>query len=123
MNIKILLTGLTLALVPIAAAAHGPKTGPLGGPQADAGNYHVELVPKGTALEVHLRDQSDKPVSTQGFRGTAIFVSGGKTERIPLTPEGDNRLKGTATVSIPAEPKGAVQIVPPQGATVQAKFD
>jgi hypothetical protein len=74
-------------------------------------------------LRVYLRDHSEKPVSTQGFKGTAIFAVGGKTERITLTPEGENELKGTAAVTLPAAPKGVVQIVPPTGSTVQAKFN
>ena len=123
MTIKILLAALMLALLPPAAQAHGPKVGHNGGPQADAGTYHVEVVAKGTELQVYLRDHFDKPVNTQGFKGTAIFAIGGKTERITLTPEGENQLKGTATVTLPATPKGAVQIVPPAGATVQAKFN
>lgn len=103
--------------------AHAPKMGEHGGPQADAGSFHVELVPQGTELQVYLRDHSDKPVSTQGFRGAAIFVIDGKPERITLTPVGGNQLKGASSVNIPSEPKGAVQITTPTGSTVQAKFN
>ena len=94
-----------------------------GGPQADAGSFHVEIVPKGALLEVYLRDHSDKAVSTEGFRGAAILVIDGKPERITLTPAGGNQLKGASSVNIPSEPKGAVQITTPTGSTVQAKFN
>lgn len=104
------------------AAAHAPKIGANGGPQADAGSFHVEVVAKGTALKVFLRDHSDKAVLTEGYKGTAIFVVDGKPQRIPLAPAGDNALTGTASVAVPAEPKGAVQITTPTGSTVQAKF-
>jgi hypothetical protein len=111
-----------LALVPIGAFAHGPKIGQNGGPQEDAGSFHVEIVPKGTVLQVYLKDHSDKTVTSSGFKGTAIFVINGKAERISLTPAGENQLKGTSSVDLPAEPKGAVQITTPTGSTVQAKF-
>jgi hypothetical protein len=111
-----------LALVPVGATAHGPKVGQNGSPQEDAGSFHVEIVPKGTVLQVYLKDHSDKAVSTNGFKGTAIFVINGKAERITLTPAGENQLKGTSSVDLPAEPKGAVQITTAAGSTVQAKF-
>jgi hypothetical protein len=112
-----------LAIAPLGASAHGPKVGQNGGPQEDAGSFHVEIVPQGTVLQVYLKDHSDKAVSTQGFKGTAIFVINGKAERIPLIPAGDNQLKGTSSVGLPAQPKGAVQITTPSGSTVQAKFN
>lgn len=105
------------------ASAHAPKVGANGGAQADAGSFHVEIVPQGATLLVFLRDHSDKAVVTNGFKGTAIFVIDGKPQRIPLTPAGDNKLTGTSTTSIPSEPKGAIQITTPSGSTVQAKFN
>jgi hypothetical protein len=83
----------------------------------------VEIVPKGTVLQVYLKDHSDKPVSITGFKGTAIFVINGKAVRITLTPAGENQLTGTSSVDLPADPKGAVQITTPTGSTVQAKFN
>jgi hypothetical protein len=105
------------------ASAHAPKVGANGGAQADAGSFHVEVVPQGTTLQVFLRDHSDKAVRTEGYKGTAIFVIDGKPQRIPLAPAGENKLTGTSAVSIPSEPKGAVQITTPSGSTVQAKFN
>ena len=75
------------------ALAHAPKMGANGGPQADAGSYHVEILPSGTTLRVFLRDHGDKGVSTAGFKGTAIFVVNGKPQRITLTPTRDARPK------------------------------
>jgi hypothetical protein len=105
------------------AGAHGPKVGANGGPQADAGSFHVEVVAKGTSLRVLLRDHNDKAVLTDGYKGTAIFVVDGKPQRIPLAPAGDNALTGTSTITVPGKPKGAVQITTPTGSTLQAKFD
>jgi hypothetical protein len=111
-----------LFLVSPGASAHGPKVGQNGGPQEDAGSFHLEIVPNGTMLQVYLKDHSGKPVSTNGFKGAAIFVINGKAERITLMPAGENQFRGTSSIDLPAEPKGAVQITTPTGSTVQAKF-
>ena len=118
------IAAVTLFIVTTSiASAHAPKVGAHGGAQADAGSFHVEVVPQGMTLQVFLRDHSDKDVLTDGYKGTAIFVIDGNPQRIPLTSAGENKLTGTSTVSIPSEPKGAVQITTPSGSTVQAKFN
>ena len=122
MHIKTVLLISALLAAPSSGSAHGPKAGANGGPQADAGDFHVEIVPQGTMLQVYLRDQSDKAVKTDGYKGTAIFVVDGKPQRIPLVPAGENRLSGTSSLKLPAQPKGAVQITTPTGSTMQAKF-
>jgi hypothetical protein len=122
MTRKTLLAALTAAAIATTAYAHGPKVGRNGGAQTDAGDYHVEVVPKGKALTVFVRDQEDKAVGTTGFKGTAILVVNGKSQRISLTPAGENTLAGEAAVELPGQPKGAVQITTSAGSTVQAKF-
>jgi hypothetical protein len=122
MHLKTIVTMAALLAAPSIVLAHGPKTGANGGIQADAGSFHVEVVLKGTNLEVFLRDHSDKAVTTDGFKGTAIFIIDGKAQRISLTPAGENRLSGSSSVNLPASPKGAVQITTPAGSTMQAKF-
>lgn len=123
MTFKSLALAAVLAAAPLTAWAHAPKVGHNGGPQADAGAFHLEILPQGTALAVYLRDHADKEVRTEGYKGTAIFVVDGKAERINLAPDGGNRLKGTSTVPLPPEPKGAVQVTTPTGSTVQGKFN
>jgi hypothetical protein len=123
MSVKNLAAVALFVATTTLAGAHAPKVGANGGPQADAGSFHVEVVAKGTSLRVFLRDHSDKPVLTEGYKGTAVFVVDGKPQRIPLTPAGDNALTGTAPVTIPGEPKGAVQITTSTGSTAQAKFN
>lgn len=123
MPLKNLIAAVAVLATTGAAFAHGPEVGPNGGQQADAGDYHVEVVTKGTTLDVFLRDHdSDKAVMTQGFKGTAIFVVGGKSQRIPLAPAGQNKLTGASGVPLPNQVKGAIQITTPKGSTVQAKF-
>jgi hypothetical protein len=122
MRLKLLTIASAILASSFVASAHSPKPGGSGPLIADAGNYHVEVAASGTALVILLRDQADKPVSSEGHKGTAVFVIDGKAQRIPLAPAGDNKLTGTAPAAMPARPKGAVQITKPDGATVQAKF-
>ena len=123
MKLTVLAVAAALTTVAFAALAHAPKIGVHGGPQVDAGSFHVEIVAQGTVLQIYLRDHSDKAVSTQGWKGIAIFTIDGTAQRITLTPAGDNELKGTASVDLPEDPKGAVRITTSAGSTVQAKFD
>jgi hypothetical protein len=114
---------LAALLIATSALAHGPNKGVNGGPQVDAGDYHVEIVAENTMLSVYLSDRDDKPVDTKGHRATGIFVIQGKSQRIELQPESANKLVGKSSVPLPATPTGAVQITLPTGKTVQAKFE
>ena len=114
---------VAVLLIAGAAFAHGPAKGPNGGPQVDAGDYHVEMVAKDTSLAIYLNNDKDQPVEAKGLKATAIFVVGGKPQRIELKPESANKLTGTSAVPLPANLKGAVQITLPSGKTVQAKFE
>ena len=78
MKMKILAAAAALVMALFPADAHAPKIGIHGGPQVDAGSFHVEIVPQGTALQVYFRDHSDKVVSTQGWKRIAIFTITGK---------------------------------------------
>jgi len=122
MKLRAFWIAAALFAVPSVLWAHAPKIGANGGAQADAGSFHIEVVSKGIVLHVFLRDHSDKDVKSDGFKGTAIFLIEGKPHRIQLTPAGENRLTGTASVDLPVEPKGAVLITTPSGSTAQAKF-
>ena len=120
---KPILTLLAALVIATTAFAHGPNKGPNGGRQVDAGDYHVEMVAKDTALTVFLHDDKDKPIDAKGYKATGIFVVGGKPQRIELNPDSANKLIGTSSVPLPATLKGAVQITLPTGKTVQAKFE
>jgi len=112
-----------LAPLPLAAQGHSHEKGRNGGQVTDAGSYHVEAVAKGNTLTVYLNDHdTDKPIATAGFKGLAILVVGGKTQRVTLAPTGQNALTGRADAALPASIKGAVQITNARNSTVQAKF-
>jgi hypothetical protein len=116
------LVGMIAALLFVMPVHAHETKGAHGGAIVDAGNHHLELVAKGQAIEVYVTDAADKPVSIEGFKGTAILIAGGKPQRIVLTPATGNKMTGNASVSLPAAPKGAVQIQMPTGTSIQGKF-
>ncbi len=113
------------AILALPGWAHDPRPGPNGGLKVDAGaKHHAELVANGTQqVTVFLYDQDDKPVAAAGYRGAAILVVEGRTQRFPLQAGEFNRLVGSAPVAVPKGVKGAVQITSPDGATAQAVSD
>jgi hypothetical protein len=94
-----------------------------GGRVVDASDFHVELVIKGDAIDIYVSDHDEKPLSVAGYKGVAIFVLAGKSQRVPLEPVEDKRLSGKASAALPAKFKGAIQITPPGKKAFTAKFD
>jgi hypothetical protein len=120
MNAKFLFAAALLSWS-ACASAHDHK-GTNGGWVTDAGSYHVELVSKSDKLELFVSDENQKSIPATGFKAIAILVVDGKSQRILLEPAGSALLSGTASVALPAQPKGVVQLTGPDGKTAQAKF-
>lgn len=118
MRFMIFAAALMIAGVAQAHEAIGPN----GGRLVDAGNLHVELVPKGKSVDVFVTDANEKPLLVEGYKGTAVLVVDGKPQRIQLAPGGENRLTGAAMIDVPAKAKGAVQLQLPTGGSVQGRF-
>jgi hypothetical protein len=120
---RLSLLAVAILLAAGTAVAHGPDRGKHGGPQVDAGDYHVEMVAKDTTLSIYVNNDKDQPVDAKGFKATGLFVVSGKAQRIELKHESENKLSGTSPVALPTKLKGAVQIMMPGGKTLQAKFE
>lgn len=120
--IKITLTLAGVLLVASPVLAH-ETAGKNGGRTTDAGKYHVELVAKDKTVDVYVLDGSEQPVPAAGFKGTATLIADGKPARVTLVPADGNKLTGTAEVSLPATPKGAVQLTAPDGVSTSGKFN
>jgi hypothetical protein len=121
---KLTMFAASIALmVAMPAIAHAPK--PMhGGRIVPAGSFHVELVAQDNAVSIHLVDHDDKAVTMKGYKGVAILTVGCKSERVVLEPSEDAKLMaGKAAVALPKQPKGVVQITPPNGKVVSARFD
>jgi hypothetical protein len=118
-------TALALAFTLLASTgfAHEPRKGPNGGDLVDAGAYHVEIVGKGSAVEVFVSDSLDRPLSATGFKALAIIVIDGKTQRVSLTPANDGKmLSGVAPAPIKAI-KGAIQLTDKDGKTTTGRVN
>jgi hypothetical protein len=114
---------LPLALFAAPAVAHEPRKGPNGGALVDAGNYHIEVIGNGTAIEILVSDATDKPLLANGFKALAIVVIDGKTHRVSLEPSADGKkLVGTAPAPI-SPVKGAVQLTDKDGKTTTGRIN
>lgn len=115
------------ALLMILLSAEGGSASDIqaqhGGRAVDAGQHHVEMVTNAGVVDVYLADHDNKAVSSAGYRGLAILVVDGKSQRIVLEPAGGSRLSGKASGDLPTAPKGVVQITLPNGKTAQARFN
>jgi hypothetical protein len=114
--------GLFAAVLATTSAFGHEAKGPNGGRIVDAGDYHVELVAKGSNVEVYVTDASDKPVATDNFKGLAILTVGGKSQRIELASAGTNKLQGPAAGPVAGNPKGVVQLMLPDGKKAQGQY-
>ena len=84
MYAKFLLIGALLTSTG-SAWAHDAKA-KNGGRITEAGAYHVEMVVKSDIVDVFISDESEKPVAASGFKGTAILMASGKSQRVVLAP-------------------------------------
>lgn len=125
MTKRMMIASLAASIVLAAAfavSAHNPQPRE-GGRIAMAGDHHVELVTRGATVDAYLLGHDDKPIPAAGHKGLALLDVGGKTERIVLAPADGNRLSGTATMPVPANAKGVVQITSPKGKVASARFN
>jgi hypothetical protein len=114
---------LLAVLMAIQSAGAHDNPGPHGGQIAHFGTLHAELVANNNHLELYVTGADNKPIPVAGYKAVAILIADGKAERVILEPAEANRLTGTANLTLPSKPKGAVRLVAPDGQTHQAKFD
>lgn len=106
----------------MAQHKHHSAKGPNGGPIQDVAGVHGELIVAGNSVIINLFDESNKPVSSRGFSGSALVVSGADRETVTLTPAGDSMLRGEAKKAIAAGASTTVVIRNAAGKSGQAKF-
>lgn len=111
MKYALILAAALLAAAPALAQqhSHGTQKGPHGGVVQDIADVHAELVRSGSTVTVNILDESNKPVSSKGFSGSALIVTGSERETVTLAPSGDSALKGEAKK--PIAPNAAITIV------------
>ncbi len=124
MKLSSLLIAAALSTTPAMAFAHGPSVGPHGGPVADAGSYHAELVLQGNDIVLYVTDGSDKPVDVTGAKAEATILANKQTQKVTLEPAGANTLKGPANLSATHDGvKVVTALTMPGQKPVQARFD
>jgi hypothetical protein len=123
--LALLVSLFSCSVVSAQQTSHKKNVTPIahhGGQAVEAGDYHLEWVSKGDFVEVYLTDHDNKAIGSTGHKGIAIILVDGKTQRIPLAPDGQNRLSGKASNSLPTSVKGVVQVTQPNGKTAQGKL-
>lgn len=116
------LFALIVATAPaVAQHSHGNK-GANGGPMEDVAGVHAELVTSGDGITFHITNEGGKPVSTKGFTGSVLLVSGGGRETITLAPSGESALTGQAKAAIAAGAQITLQLKTDAGKSGQARF-
>jgi len=123
-KLSTLLLAATLAAIPAAAFADGPKIGPNGGARTDAGPYHAELVLKGDDVVLYVTDAADKPVDVTGAKAEATILANRQTQKVALAPAGANALKGQANLGGAHDSvKVVTALTMPGQKPVQARFE
>lgn len=118
---KILLVASALLFADPALAQHVHHKGPNGGPMEDVVGVEVEMVAKGKTITLNVFDEGKKPVSTTGFSGAALLISGSDRETITLVAEG-HALKAEAKKEITPGSTVSVTLKNAEGKSGQAKF-
>lgn len=109
---------------------HAEALKPNHGGQAQAvGGVVLELVVAKNSKEasdnpvlVFITDGHGKKLSSAGATGTATLLSGKDKTVVTLTPDGDNRMKGTGKYASNPTMKAIVAVTRPGSATEQARF-
>ncbi len=121
MRLILLLIAALLSAVPASAEEY--EKGPNGGQMLDVAGIDAELLTSGNTVTINVFEAfKAKPVSTNGYTGAVLIVSGGSREPLTLTPSGENSLKGAAKNPIPAGATITLTIKTAEGKSGQAKF-
>ena len=100
-----------------------------GGQMRMAGALHFELVvakdnkaAKESAITIYVTDHDDAKMPTAGAKGTVTLLSGKDKSTVTLTPDGDNRLKGSGKYASTPDLKAIVSISLAGKPAEQARF-
>jgi len=104
----------------VAQHAHGSK-GPNGGILEDVAGVHAELVTSGNTITINILDESNKPLSTQGYTGSVLVVAGSDRETVKLEPAG-TALKGEAKKAPAANAQITLMLKTAAGKSGQARY-
>jgi hypothetical protein len=111
-------------LISTSAEAHAPPMGKHGGPQVNAGPYHVEAVIDGRLITVYITDHGGAPPrQADGISATARMTPlNGSASDMPLRAQAAGVLSGEAEKRLVVPPLGTIEIRTPFNTTVRATF-
>ncbi len=100
-----------------------------GGQMRMAGALHFELVvakdnkaAKESPITIYVTDHADAKMPTAGAKGTVTLLSGKDKSTVTLTPDGDNRLKGSGKYASTPDLKAIVSVTLAGKPAEQARF-
>ncbi len=103
---KTLLSIALLGASTLPALADHPPAAEQGGRLAEAHGHRMELVTRGAALEVLLKNEHNQPMAAAGYSGKAVVMAPGGKAEVALSPDG-TKLTG----SLPAGTELAATIL------------
>jgi hypothetical protein len=81
------------------------------------------LLVSGNTLTFNIfADDENKPISTKGYTGAVLIVSGANRETVTLAPSGDSSLKGDGKNPIASGAAITLTLKTAAGKTGQARF-
>ena len=102
---------------------------PNGGQMRMAGAYHLELVvakdskeAKSNPVMVYVTDHGGAKVQTAGAKGSVTILAGKSKATVELTPDGDNRMKGSGVYASATDMKAVVSVTLAGKTAEQARF-
>ena len=101
---------------------HANTKGPNGGKLQDVAGIHAELVVNDRTVTIYAFGEDSKPLSTKGYTGSVLIVSGGNRETVQLTPTGETALKGEAKSRLAPDAAITLVIKTDAGKSGQVKF-
>lgn len=120
---KFVLLFMAALIFAAPAFAEEYEKGPNGGLMLDVAGIDAELMTSGNTVTFNIFvPNTPKPVSTNGFTGAALIVSGSRRETLPLAPQGENLLKGEAKTPIAVGATITLTIKTAEGKSGQVKF-
>ncbi len=119
-SLALLLT-LTTLYSALAAGEHHHE-GKHGGMMGDTnGHHHVELIAEGQSMTLYVLHDDGELESIAKAKATATVLSGGKTEKIDLIPDGD-AMKGEGNAVLGKGDTVVITLTMPGHKPEQARF-
>ena len=118
---KQLLAGAVMLMftLPVMAQSHD-HSAKHGGIIVESGHHHLEVELKDGTIEVHVTGEDGGAEDIAGAKASATILSGGKTETITLTADGE-ALKGTGSFTAGKGTVAVITLSMPDHPTEQAR--